>query len=187
MKRFWRKPESPAKIPCWNKEKWQWLTGLNNVRLRLRLRIKWQEKPGGNLTKIACYLRKEPEQKCHLFTQGIGFRLSPSHIDRASWKKIFFPPINPIAPPHNCLEAELLALFISFHCELGHTGSVGVSESAGPKEQQCERPAAFSSLPYSQGGCQVPRMKGILPFLVNAPPITSPAAQSSDLHFSSCP
>lgn len=102
-------------------------------------------------------------------------------------KKIFFPPINPIAPPHNCLEAELLALFISFHCELGHTGSVGVSESAGPKEQQCERPAAFSSLPYSQGGCQVPRMKGILPFLVNAPPITSPAAQSPDPHFSSCP
>lgn len=75
------------KTPCWNKEKWQWLTGWNNARLKRHLRIKWQEKPGGNLTKIACCLRKEPRQTCHLFTQSTGFRLSASHIDRASWKK----------------------------------------------------------------------------------------------------
>ena len=87
------------KTPCWNKEKWQWLTGLNNARLKLHLRIKWQEKPGGNLTKIACCLRKEPRQTCHLFTQSTGFRLFASHIDRASWEKNdnTFSPINPTA------------------------------------------------------------------------------------------
>lgn len=45
-------------MSCWNK-KWQWLTGLNNARLKLHQRIKWQTQSGGNLTKIACYLKKK--------------------------------------------------------------------------------------------------------------------------------
>lgn len=123
-------------MPCWNKEKWQWLTGLNNARLRSCLRIKWQKKPGGTLTKIACYLRKEPGQKCHLFTQGIGFRLSPDHNDWAYWEKKNkqtkkqkppppFPAINPTAPhtshPTHCL-SHLLTGTGALWAEVGQLG-----------------------------------------------------------------
>lgn len=191
MKTFWGKPESSEKISCWNKEKWQWLTGLNNARLRLRLRIKWQENPGGNWTKIACCLRKEPGQKCHLFTQGIGFRLSPSHIDWVSWQPPIFPLWSPTAPDDH-LEAEPPGYFMAFHVR---PSTDWLRELCGQKRVsrtwvsvECwlhfppSRVFSAGAMPTDEGE------KHSFPFLVHTPPVISPAvAVILDTHFSSSP
>lgn len=89
LKRFCGRQESSGKIYIYillKQGEWQWLTGLNNARLRLRLKTKEQKSSGGNLSTIACCLRKEPGWKCHLFTHSNGFRLSRSHSGWTSWQ-----------------------------------------------------------------------------------------------------
>lgn len=87
FRRFWGQPERPEIIILLKQGEVTVTDWLEQCKIKIAPEDKMTGNPGGNLTKIACYLRKEPGQTCHLSMPGIGFRLSVSHIDQTSWKK----------------------------------------------------------------------------------------------------